>query len=68
VCDRHPSIDAVWDELVAQVNDEIGVGQLRSCQSPKYKRSMRMIFSCITQLSEHVPGKATPVGFKVRPL
>ena len=66
MCERHPSIDAVWDELVAQVNDAIGAGQLRSCQRLEYKRSVRMIRSCIAQLSEHVLGKAMPVRFEVR--
>jgi len=60
-------MDGVWEELVAQVNDTISV-QIRSRQSPKCKRSMRMIFGCRAQLSEHAPGKATPVGFDVRRL
>ena len=50
------------------MNGTISVGQLRSCQSPKCKCSVRMIFDCIAQSFEHAPGKATPVGFDVRRL
>ena len=68
MCERHPSIEAMWDELVAQVNDTISVGQLRSCWSPRSKRPVRIIFSYIAQLSKHALGKVKPVGFKVRRL
>jgi len=66
MCKKNLSIDTKWEELVAQVNDAISVGQLRSFQSLKCKCSVRMIFGCIAQSFEHVPGKATLVGFDVR--